>query len=138
MNDLYTTYRPDGFHTLNTYIFSEDPEGLIDFLKASFAAQELNRMLRPDTGEVANVILKIGDSCLMISQANGPFLAMKAATYLFTSDVDALYQKALDHGAKSVFTPADMPYGDRQGGVEDPYGNYWWISKRLVSENYRD
>jgi PhnB protein len=31
---------------------------------------------------------------------------------------------------------ADMPYGDRQGGVEDPSGNIWWISQRLVEEPY--
>jgi uncharacterized glyoxalase superfamily protein PhnB len=30
----------------------------------------------------------------------------------------------------------DMPYGDRQAGVTDPFGNLWWISTRLVQEPY--
>ena len=31
---------------------------------------------------------------------------------------------------------SDMPYGDRQGGVKDPFGNIWWISQRLVDGPY--
>jgi PhnB protein len=31
---------------------------------------------------------------------------------------------------------ADMPYGDRQGGVRDAWGNLWWISQRLVDAPY--
>ena len=31
---------------------------------------------------------------------------------------------------------ADMPYGDRQGGVRDPHGNIWWISQRTVEAPY--
>ena len=38
--------------------------------------------------------------------------------------------------ATEVFRPADMPYQDRQAGVIDPSGNYWWISRRLVEEPY--
>jgi uncharacterized glyoxalase superfamily protein PhnB len=32
--------------------------------------------------------------------------------------------------------PADMPYDERQAGVCDPFGNYWWISRRLVAGPY--
>jgi PhnB protein len=31
---------------------------------------------------------------------------------------------------------ADMPYGDRQGGVRDIAGNIWWVSQRLTAEPY--
>lgn len=27
--------------------------------------------------------------------------------------------------------PADMFYGDRNAGVQDPSGNYWWISTHI-------
>jgi len=27
--------------------------------------------------------------------------------------------------------PADMFYGDRSAGVQDPSGNYWWISTHI-------
>lgn len=44
--------------------------------------------------------------------------------------------RALSSGASLLMKVADMPYGDRQGGVTDPSGNIWWISQRLVEEPY--
>jgi PhnB protein len=35
-----------------------------------------------------------------------------------------------------MFSPFEMPYGDKQGGVTDPAGNIWWISQRLVEKPY--
>ena len=61
---------------------------------------------------------------------------MRTSFYLFVNDADALYQRALNFGALKVFDPMDMEYGDRQGGVIDPSGNYWWISKRLEEKDY--
>ena len=31
---------------------------------------------------------------------------------------------------------ADVPYGDCQTGVLDPFGNIWWISQRLLDAPY--
>jgi len=134
----FHTYHPDGFHTVNAYIFSENPELLINFLKNAFLADELNRTVNQRTGEIANCILQIGDSCFMISQAREEFLNMRAAFYLFVSDVDEIYQNAISEGGISIMKPADMSYDDRQAGIQDPSGNYWWISKRLIEENYND
>lgn len=72
----------------------------------------------------------------MISQAAGQFEGMRTAFYLYVNDVDSLYEIALKHGAESVFPPSDMEFGDRQGGIVDPAGNYWWISKRLEEQGY--
>ena len=74
----------------------------------------------------------------MISQARGQFLNMRAAFYLYVDHVDEMHQRAIDHGAKVEFEPADMAYQDRQSGIVDPSGNYWWISKRLVQKGYHD
>lgn len=136
MNPIFDTYRPDGFGTVNGYLFAENPEQLIDFLKKAFYADEINRSINPNNGDIANVILKIGTSCFMISQARGQFLHMRTAFYLYVDDVDALHQRAIDHGAKIALEPADMDYQDRQSGIIDPGGNYWWISKRLVNKGY--
>ncbi len=136
-NPIFNTYHPHGFGTMNAYLFVEEPELLINFLKKSFYAEELYRTLRPETGEIANLILKIGDSSFMISQASGPFLNMRTSFYLYVNDVDKMYERALTNGAKSVFEPGDQEFGDRQGGVEDPVGNYWWISTRLKEEGYQ-
>ncbi len=136
MKEVFKTYHPEGFHTVNAYLFVANPEEEITFLKEAFYAEELNRTINDKTGDVANVILKIGDSCFMISQARGEFEDMRTSFYLFVNNVDQVYQNALDHGAQKCLDPMDMDYQDRQGGVIDPAGNYWWISKRLEEKNY--
>lgn len=138
MNPIFETFHPKGFGTVNGYLFVENPFELIDFLVNAFFAEEINRTLNPNNGDIGNVILKIGNSCFMISQARGPFLNMRTAFYLYVDDVDAMHQRALAHGATAEFEPADMDYGDRQSGIVDPSGNYWWISKRLVEKGYED
>ena len=138
MNPIFNTYRPEGFGTVNGYLFVENPEELIDFLKNAFHAQEINRSINPKNGDIANVILKIGYSCFMVSQARAPFLNMRTAFYLYVDNVDAVHQRAVDLGATVEFEPMDMMYGDRQSGIIDPSGNYWWISKRLVQQGYHD
>lgn len=62
--------------------------------------------------------------------------ASLAAFYFFVSDADASFAQAVAAGAENIMDVADMPYGDRQGGVRDPSGNIWWISKRLSDEPY--
>lgn len=138
MKPNYQTYLPEGFGTVNPYLFVEEPEELIKFLKDAFAALELSRSINPNNGEIGNCILKIGDSCIMLSQARGDFEGMSTSFYLFVENVDEVYNLALECGATDVLKPMDMDYQDRQGGVIDPAGNYWWISKRLVQENYHD
>ena len=138
MKAVFDTYTPDGFGTIAPYLFSENPSRLIAFLESAFQAKVLDQTLEKETNVILNAILKIGQSCFMISQARGEFLGMRTALYLYVEDVDGLYQKALESGAKDCFAPADMDYQDRQAGVMDPDGNYWWISKRLVEKGYHE
>lgn len=49
-----------------------------------------------------------------------------------------IHKKAVENGAKVEFEPLDMSYGDRQSGIIDPSGNYWWISKRLENKGYHE
>jgi len=53
-----------------------------------------------------------------------------AFLYVYVEDVDATYEKALQHGAVSVEPPLDTPYGDRRAMVSDPAGNVYQIAHR--------
>lgn len=128
MNEIFNTYRPEGFGTVSGYLLVENPKELIDFLKNAFYAEEINRSINPKNGDIANAILKIGSSCFMVSQASGQFLNMRTAFYLYVDDVEGIHKRAIENGAKVEFEPADMDYQDRQSGIIDPSGNYWWIS----------
>ena len=136
MNKIYDTFRPEGFETINAYLFAQDPAGLIEFFKNALYAEELLRTVHEESGTIMNVIMKIGYSCFMIGQARNQFSDIRGSFYLFAEDVDALHKRALEFGAIEEFEPADMEYGDRQSGIIDPAGNYWWISKRLERKPY--
>jgi len=128
-------YLPPGFGTVTPYLFAAEAAAYVDFLVRAFGGEERLRTLRPD-GRVANAQLRIGTSMLMVSEASRQYPPMPGAFYLFVEDADASVARALREGARLEMEVADMPYGDRQGGVRDPHGNIWWISQRLVHAPY--
>ncbi|MEO6051689.1 MAG: VOC family protein [Pyrinomonadaceae bacterium] len=128
-------YIPDGFGTITPYFFVDGAEKFLDFLVAGFGGVELGRSLRPD-GCIANAQVRINTSTVMVTEAGDRFLAMQGAYYLYVENADESMRRATEHGAETIMEVGDMPYGDRQGGVRDPFGNIWWISQRLVEEPY--
>ena len=133
-NPIYDTYKPPGFHTVSAYLTTNDAPPLIEFLKTAFHAVELQRTVSPE-GVIRNCIMQIGDSCYMVGRSfTGE--PMPGQFYLYCEDPDALHARAVQHGAESVMKVEDQNYGDRQGGVKDCAGNYWWISKRFLEEPY--
>ena len=55
---------------------------------------------------------------------------MLSMLYLYVPDCDAAYAKAIAVGAEKVMEPMDKFYGDRSGGVLDPFGNQLWFGTR--------
>jgi PhnB protein len=117
---------PEGYHTVTPYLIVEGAAHLIDFMKEAFGAEEGERMLRAN-GTIGHAEVRIGDSVLMISDANAQWVPMPAAIYLYVPDTDATFRSAIQAGATSVMEPADQFYGDRNAGVRDIAGNVWWI-----------
>jgi PhnB protein len=126
---------PPGFSVVTPYIFVDDADRYLDFLRRAFGGKERGRALRPD-GKVANAQMAFGSATVMISEAQAEFPAGRSAFYLYVADADASMAQAIAAGAEKIMGVADMPYGDRQGGVRDSAGNIWWISQRLSAEPY--
>ena len=112
---------PDEYHSIQAYLIVDGAAKLIDFIKSAFDGQERSRMPGPD-GKVMHAELQIGDSVLMLADANDGIEAMPATVLLYVDGVDAVYKQALAAGATSVRGPEDMFYGDRSAGVRDPFG----------------
>lgn len=121
---------PEGHHTVTPYLVVADAARLLDFLKQAFQAIEIHRMEGPD-GRVRHAEVKIGDSMVMMGEAQGEYKPMPCSLYLYLEDCDAVYQQALKAGATSISEPANQFYGDRQGAVKDPCGNQWWIATHV-------
>ena len=121
---------PDGYHTITPYLTVPGVAKLIEFMQQAFGAEVTERMAQPD-GAIAHAEVRIGDSVVMMGEAGGEWEPMPSGIYLYVEDADAVYRKALEAGATSLREPADQFYGDRQVGVKDPSGNYWWISTHI-------
>jgi PhnB protein len=121
---------PDGYHTVTAYITVDDARKFIDFIKAAFDAT-VPELLTDDEGNPRHAEAQIGDSRVMIGQARGEWKARPATLYLYLPDVDATYKRALGAGATSLMEPSDQFYGDRNGGVEDAFGNWWWLATHV-------
>jgi PhnB protein len=124
---------PPGYRTLTTYLVARDADGLIDFVKKTFGAEEKFRSVGSAGGRHAEV--RIGDSMLMIGGGipGGGWKGdpLPSAFHVYVPDCDAVYQRALDAGATSIAEVKDQEYGERSGSVKDAAGNQWYIATRM-------
>jgi PhnB protein len=53
------------------------------------------------------------------------------ALFVYVEDVDDVYRRAIDAGAKSVQAPENHFYGDRLAMFDDPFGHRWNIATHV-------
>ena len=138
MNPSFDGYTPPGFSPITPYLFVTQAESYIQFLEAAFGSREIHRTVDPKSGRLQNVILEINHQRFMIAEIEDPQGISQSAFYLYVKDADQVFAQALQAGATQVYPVGDMDYGDRQGGIQDSLGNYWWISQRLEQKGYED
>ena len=120
----------DGFHAITPYFLAQGADRLIDFISRAFAGEEVYRKERSD-GSIMHAEMRIGDSMLMLGEAPAEFGSMPSSIYLYVSDSDAVFERALSAGGMSVFPVMTLPSGEGYGGVKDPCGNIWWIATHV-------
>ena len=121
---------PEGRFSVNPYLHPRRAEPLIGFLKRAFEAEEVAKYASPD-GVVHHAVIRVGDSVLEMGEAQGKYETMEAMFYLYVPNMDAVYRQALAAGATSFQEPTDQPYGDRNAGVKDAFGNKWYIATHV-------
>ena len=131
---------PQGFHSVAPALVCSPCADAIEFYKRAFGAEEIPpRMSGPD-GSVAHAEIRIGDSIVMLGDEwpDGPTKAptsiggvSTAALFIYTEDVDALWQRALDAGCDVVFPLELQFYGDKGGRVRDPFGHTWGLAQHV-------
>jgi PhnB protein len=84
--------------------------------------------LTTSDGKIAHCELKIGDSILNLGASMEGWPAHGLVAQIFVEDSDALFQRAVQAGAKIIMSMTDMFFGSREGRVEDPFGNVWIIA----------
>jgi PhnB protein len=125
---------PEGYHSVTPYLIFNGAGEAIAFYKEALGAEEVLRLDGPG-GRIHHAEIKIGDSCIMLADEH-PEIRPKTtggspvSIHLYVEDVDAVVARAVAAGAKLIRPVADQFYGDRTGGIEDPFEYRWFIATR--------
>jgi PhnB protein len=126
---------PDGYHSVTPYLAIKGAAAAIDFYKKAFGAKEIMRIPQPD-GRIGHAEIQIGDSRIMMADESPErsFLSPQSrggssvSLRIYTQDCDAMVARALSAGATLTRPLQDQFYGDRSGGVTDPFGHVWHVA----------
>jgi PhnB protein len=136
---------PDGYHSVTPYIIVNEGARAIEFYKQAFGATEVFRMEGPD-GRIGHAEIKIGDSHVMLADEHPEMGARSpqsiggspVSLMIYVEDVDAVVSRAVEAGAELTRPVADQFYGDRTGGVKDPFGHAWYIATHVEDVPYEE
>jgi PhnB protein len=138
---------PEGWHSLTAYISVKGAVEAIEFYKNAFGAKETGRLTMPD-GSIGHAELEIGDSKIMLAEENEQWGNLSPQTIggtpvslcIYVEDVDAVFAKALQAGAKVTgeMVVKDQFYGDRTGGITDPFGHQWSIMTHIEDVSFEE
>jgi PhnB protein len=129
---------PEKYHTVTPYLIVHDAVQAIEFYKRAFGAVELFRMAGPG-GKVGHAEIRIGDSNVMLADEHPEMGARSprsiggspVSMLVYVENVDAFFNQAVSAGAKVVRPIENKFYGDRSGGLEDPFGYQWFIATHI-------
>src|SRR4029453_228653 len=126
---------PDGYYSLTPYIVVKGAHDAMAFYTKAFGAQEILSMPGPGGAgmhaemQVGNARFMLGDESLERGSKSPTTLGgASGSIMIYTEDVDAVFKRATDAGAKVVMPVQDMFWGDRYGWVVDPFGQQWQIA----------
>ncbi len=132
---------PEGYPRVTPYLIVDGASAAIDFYTSVLGATERMRMPAPED-RVGHAELEIGDSVIMLADespdmdARGPKAVggTPVSLHVYVEDVDRVFDRAIEAGAKALRPVEDRFYGDRSGGFEDPFGHRWDVATHVEDE----
>jgi PhnB protein len=128
---------PEGYHSITPGLTCKNTAQAIDFYKSVFGATEIMRMPGPG-GAIMHAEIQIGDSRIMLADefpgmscAPSPGAMNSISMFMYTDNVDAVFNRAVSAGAKVDMPLADQFWGDRYGKVTDPFGHHWGLAQHM-------
>jgi PhnB protein len=124
---------------LSPHLTVDNAAAAIDFYINAFDAVEVVRVPRPD-GKLVHASVRINGFLVMLNDdfpemSGGKSMTPKAlggtpvTIHLTVTDVDAMFQRALDAGATEIVPLEEQFWGDRYGMVADPFGHHWSLGQ---------
>lgn len=118
---------PEGFHAVTPFLTVERGREYMAFLTEAFGATE--RFAQYEDNQLRHGEVVVLDCVIELGTPKGDFTPTRSNFHVFVPDPDAAMQRALDAGCEQVYPMTDHDYGERSGGVKDPWGNQWYIAK---------
>ena len=128
---------PEGYHSITPTLVCNNAAKAIDYYKEVFQAKEISRMAGPGN-TIGHAELQIGDSRFMLSDefpgvahAPGADPITSSSLFVYTDNVDAMFDRAVKAGGKVEMPLANQFWGDRYGKVRDPFGHQWGLAQHV-------
>jgi len=129
---------PDDYPQVSPYLCVDDAGAALDFYSKVLGAKERMRMAEPD-GRIGHAELQLGDSVIMLAdeypdigiRSPKAFGGSPVTLSVYVEDVDAVFDRAIAAGAKSLRPVKNEFYGDRSGQFEDPFGHRWSVASHV-------
>ena len=129
---------PEGYPAVSPSLSVDGASAAIEFYTSVFGAAERMRMAAPHD-KVGHAELEIGDSMIMLADeapdmdARSPRAVggTPVSLHVYVEDVDSVFERAVQAGAKGLRPVEDRFYGDRSGSFEDPYGHRWHVATHV-------
>src|SRR5208283_2326581 len=135
------------------FLYIAGAASAVEFYQLVFGASVLMREQEP-SGIVSHAMLKMGDTTVMLSDPTSADVKQNDThglsrtprsyggspvhLYIYVADVDEVFKRAIGAGAKVIDEVEDREWGDRCGGIEDPYGHVWWVGTPIKNLPPRD
>jgi PhnB protein len=131
-------WMPDGYSNVTPYLIVDGASSAIDFYRVVLGARERMRFPGPD-GRVGHAELELGDSVIMLADeqpemdVRGPRTlgGSPVSLLVYVEDVDTVFERAVEAGARTLRPVEDRFYGDRVGRFEDPFGHRWDVATHV-------
>jgi PhnB protein len=117
---------------IEPWLAVRDAHAAVGFYREAFGSVEVYR-LDDDTGDPSSRISVDGAGFWVQDHADASPVAPGVGSVrmiLLVEDPDALFERAIRAGARTV-APVHDEHGWRTGGLMDPFGHDWEVSRRL-------
>jgi PhnB protein len=136
MSDLKSVSEAN--YTITPHLVVRDAGAASAWYQRALGAEERGRIPVPG-GRFMQIELRLGDSTVMIADEFPELDVLSprsvggtvGALASHTDEVDTLWQRAVEAGAKVSVPLQELFWGDRHGEIFDPFGHRWGLAQHL-------
>jgi PhnB protein len=129
---------PDTYPRVTPHLSIDGCAAAVDFYERVLGATVRMRMDAPG-GLVAHAEIVLGESVIMLGDAAlpdsdpapGKLGGTPVSLFVYVENVDEVFRRAVEAGARAVSEPDLHFYGDRVATIDDPFGHRWNVATHV-------